>query len=132
METNTNHYKNQAGKGLQADVRIKKIKVVIGDTEYEVERYKIVATWKQPIDPNKPTYAFTLSMIVRTLLQNGIQVSTPLEAVRIKVKSIINKCSEIKIYDNTPNNPFPILAWYQDGAWLQVEHPQAKEINNKK
>lgn len=124
-----NHPKNQLGKGIQTDVRIPKVKIILGDEELSVDRYKIVATWKNPSNPSKPTYAFPLGMIVETLLKNGVQVSSPLEAIRIKVKSIYQKCSELKVYDNSPNNPYTLLAWWQDGQWLDVQHPQAKQLS---
>lgn len=128
----TPHHKQQHGKGFNIVGGPAKVKVMIGDEERLVDRFKVVATWLSPKDETKPTYAFPLSMIVRTLERNGVFPRTDIEAIRIKVKSIISKCSELIIYDNRPNNPYTILAWYQDGTWLPVEHPEAKDLAAKK
>lgn len=130
-QNNTKRKNKPYGKAINADVRIKKVKIIIGDEEITVDRYKIVATWLNPKDQSKPTYAFTLHMIVETLLQSGINVDTPLQAIRIKVNSIYRKCRELKVYDNSPENPYPILAWWQDGQWLPVAHPDAKKLGNQ-
>lgn len=128
----TPHPMQQHGKGINITGGPAKVKVVIGDEERIVDQYKIVATWLNPKDPKKPTYSFPLSMIVRTLEINGIFPKTSLEAIRIKTKSIYKKCSDLKIYDNRPNNPFTVLAWYQDGTWLPVEHPEAIKLMAEK
>lgn len=128
----TPHPMQQYGKGINVVGGPSKVKVIIGDEERLVDQYKIVATWLNPKDPNKPTYAFPLSVIVRTLEKNGVFPNTALEAIRIKTKSIYKKCRELKIYDNRPNNPFTLLAWYQEGNWLPVEHPEAKKLMNEK
>ena len=129
----TPHHKQQHGKGfLITNSRNTKVKIIVGDEEKLVDRFKVVATWLSPKDVSKPTYAFPLSMIVLTLERNGVFPRTDIEAIRIKVKSIITKCRELIVYDNRPNNPYKILAWYQDGRWLPVEHPEAKDLVAKK
>lgn len=125
----TPHAMQQQGKGfIITGPDIFKVKVIIGDEEREVEKFKMVVKWLNPKDPNKPTYCYTLTMMVRTLEKNGIFPRTAIEAVRISAHRIYKKCEWLKIYDNRPEIPYPILAWWQEGYWLPVEHPMAKSL----
>jgi hypothetical protein len=124
----TPHPMQQHGKGFNIIGGPPKVKVIIGDEEREIDSFKIVATWLKPKNPEKPTYAFPLSLVVRTLEQNGVFPTSPIQAIRIKANQIYRKCSELIIYDNRPNNPYKILAWWQNGQWLPVDHPLAKRV----
>ncbi len=134
----TPHPMQQHGKGLEiVGDDLEKIKVIIGDEERLIDPFKIVATWINPKPNKSKTYAYPSSMIVNTLLKKGIKPRSLIEAVRIEAKRLHEKCSELIIYDNRPfmmvdnrkvKNPYQILAWWQDGRWLPVEHPEAKKL----
>lgn len=124
---NTPHHMQQHGKGFEIINRPPTtVKVNIGDEEREVSCFKIVATWIKPKDPKKPTYVYTVDMILNAFEQKGIFPKTSLSAIKMKVEMIYRECRKLVVYDNRPDNPYQILAWYQDGKWLPVEHPDAK------
>ena len=136
MSEKTPHQNAQQGKGLNVNFEFGsdglpagKCRVIVGDEEKIVDAFNVVATWIKPKSPDKPTYAYPVSMILKTLNQQGVRVETLLDAVRIHVKSIYRQCSELKIYDNRPDNPFELLAWYQNGKWIPMHHPDAKKLS---
>jgi len=129
-----NHPMNQLGKGIEIGngYEYGTALIVKGEQQIEVPAFKIVATWINPKYPHKPTNAYPVKMIIDTYAKQGIRINDQLQAIRIKTRSIYKKCRELIVYDNTNNSKFPIMAYWQDGYWLEVDHPLSRRFSNPK
>jgi hypothetical protein len=109
-----------------------KVQVMLPTSEVvEREQFVIVADWIKPKYPNKPTYAYTLSNMIKNFEAKGYIFENVTDLMVIQIKAILKHCKEVKIYDNRNVLPYPVIAHYMHGIWIKTEHPFCETIIKK-